>query len=498
VNDSAKLFLPAIRWDASRGFEASRELIEMALDRGVGGFIIFGGESGAVRTLTSELRIRSKFSLLIGADLERGAGQQFAGCIGLPPLAAIGSLGDAAAIAGAAELTAREARTLGINWIYAPVCDIDAEPENPIVGTRSLGSDPDEVAAAAAQWVESCQNAGVMACAKHFPGHGRTTVDSHAALPSVAEDAETLADTDLVPFEAAIDVGVAAVMTAHVAYPALDPSGAPATLSARILNDLLRDEIGFPGLVVTDALIMEGVLGAGEATAVVKALAAGCDLLLYPTDLALCVDAVSAAAERGELDSGRLALSLERRRRWAEWANAERRPASIGLEDEQWAEQLCDRVVHAVRGAPRIIGGKVEVIVVDDDVGGPYPPPSRAPFVDVLVANGLNVDAREAPSGDAAEIVIALFGDIRSWKGRPGYSKRALDAVSSALAAASAARNSATVVQFSHPRLAASVPGDAPIICAWGGEAVMQRAGARALTGRVAGKARGLETGAAK
>lgn len=140
----------------------------------------------------------------------------------------------------------------------------------------------------------------------------------------------------------------------------------------------------------------------------------------------------------------------------------------------------------------------MEVIVVDDDVGGPYPPPSRAPFVDVLVANGLNVDVREAPSGDAAEIVIALFGDIRSWKGRPGYSKRALDAVSSALAAATAARNSATVVQFSHPRLAASIPGDAPIICAWGGEAVMQRAGARALTGRVAGKARGLETGAAK
>jgi len=146
MSDFAKLFLPAIRWDGANGFESSRELIDLALERGVGGFIIFGGESGAVRALTTELRSRSVIPLLIGADLERGAGQQFAGAIGLPPLAAIGSLADSMAVHGAAELTAREARSLGVNWIYAPVCDIDVEPENPIVGTRSFGSDPDDVA----------------------------------------------------------------------------------------------------------------------------------------------------------------------------------------------------------------------------------------------------------------------------------------------------------------------------------------------------------------
>jgi len=483
MNDFAKLFLPAIRWDAEQGYESSRELIDLALERGVGGFILFGGESDAVRALTTELKLRSKIPLLIGADLERGAGQQFAGAIGLPPLAAIGSLADPEAIRGAAELTAREAGSLGINWIYSPVCDIDVEPENPIVGTRSLGSDPKEVAIAAALWVESCQAQGVLACAKHFPGHGRTTVDSHAELPAVTVDAETLAETDLVPFEAAIEVGVAAVMTAHVAFPALDPSGAPATLSRVILNDLLRDEIGFPGLVVTDALIMEGVLGGGEASAVVRALGAGCDLLLYPTNLALCIDAVNAAASRGELDATRLGLSLERRKRWTDWANAERARSDITDSDAEWAAHLCERVVHPVRGTPcKLSGWKVEVIIVDDDVGGPYPPPSREPFIETLADNGLTAEVCDAPSGTAAEIVVALFGDIRSWKGRPGYSKRALDAVDAAVERAHALGSKATVVQFSHPRLAASIPGDAPVLCAWGGEAVMQRAAARVLT----------------
>ena len=486
MNDFANLFLPAIRWDPASGYERSRELINLALERGVGGFIIFGGESEAVRVLTAELRSRSRVPLLVGADLERGAGQQFAGAIGLPPLAAIGSLADPVAVHGAAELTAREARSLGINWIYAPVCDIDIEPENPIVGTRSFGSDPEQVALSVALWVETCQGEGALACAKHFPGHGRTTADSHAELPAVTADAGTLANTDLVPFEAAIEAGVAAVMTAHVAFPALDSSGVPATLSRKILNDLLRDEIGFPGLVVTDALIMEGVLGDGEAAAVVKALSAGCDLLLYPTSLATCIDAVNVAAERGELDATRLELSQERRRRWAEWANAERAPAVIADRDREWAERLCDRVVHTARGTPRTLGGrKVEVIIVDDDVGGPYPPPSREPFVETLAANGVPAKVCDVPSEPGAEVVIALFGDIRSWKGRPGYSKRSLDAVGSALGLALAAGSSATIVQFSHPRLATSIPGDAPVLCAWGGEAVMQRAAARVLAGAV-------------
>ena len=497
MTEVAQLMLPAIRWDKDHGYESLRPAIDEALGLGVGGFILFGGERDAVRDLIADIRARSRIPLLIGADLERGAGQQFAGAIGLPPLAAIASLGDEDALRGAAALSAREARTLGVNWIYQPVCDLDIEPENPIVGTRSLGSDPRAVAIAASQWIDACQSCGVLACAKHFPGHGRTTADSHAELPVVNASAEELAATDLVPFEAAVEAGVAAVMTAHVAFPALDPSGAPATLSRTILEEVLRGDLGFPGLVVTDALIMEGVLGGGEATAVVKALGAGCDLLLYPTNLKACVDAIDRALTNGELNRDEINLSLDRRKHWTDWANAERRPSKMTEDDAIWARQLAERVIHRVRGEPFTIFETVEVIVVDDDLGGPYPAPSRQPFLDELDAEGMQAEKRDAPSGNRENgVIVALFGDIRSWKGRPGYSAAAIDAVSAAITSSREKNQEVVVVQFSHPRLAASIPGDAPVLCAWGGEQVMQRAAARVLEGMKKPASRPHETGA--
>jgi beta-glucosidase len=285
VSEIAELFYPAVRWDSTRGYEGERAAIEEALKLGVGGFILFGGPSEHVAALTEDMHSKSHIPLLIGADLERGAGQQFAGQTALPPLAAIASLDDIQAVRRSAALTAREARELGINWIYAPDCDLDVEPSNPIIGTRSFGGDPERVGEFAAAWIDSCQAEGVLACAKHFPGHGRTTVDSHKELPRVEESADAIRQTDLVPFRSAIERGVASVMSAHVAFPALDPSGVPATLSRPILTDLLRTELAFTGLVVTDALIMDAVLGGGEAEAVVRALAAGCDCLLYPSNV---------------------------------------------------------------------------------------------------------------------------------------------------------------------------------------------------------------------
>src|SRR5712671_6712023 len=284
MSEIAELFFPAIRWDQTRGYEGERAAIDEALKLGVGGFILFGGPSEHVAALTEDMHSKSHIPLLIGADLERGAGQQFAGQTALPPLAAIASLEDIQAVRRAASISAAEARELGINWIYAPDCDIDVEPNNPIIGTRSFGSDPERVGEYAAAWIDACQSEGVLACAKHFPGHGRTVADSHKELPRVEESAETIRATDLVPFRRAIERGVASIMTAHVAFPALDPSGAPATLSREIMTKLLRKELEFTGIVVTDALIMEGVLGGGEAEAVVRALDAGCDALLYPSD----------------------------------------------------------------------------------------------------------------------------------------------------------------------------------------------------------------------
>ncbi|HET7322576.1 MAG TPA: glycoside hydrolase family 3 N-terminal domain-containing protein, partial [Longimicrobiaceae bacterium] len=210
-----RLLFPAVRWDAEHGFHSAWSDIERALERGVGGFILFGGEAGAVRDLTAELQRRASYPLLIGSDLERGAGQQFRGATPLPPAAALASLGELETTRRAAELTAREARALGVSWVYAPDADVDLEPENPIIGTRAFGTDPEEVAEQVAAWVRGCEEGGALSCAKHFPGHGRTVGDSHAERPTVGSTRQEL-ETDLAPFRAAVRAGVDSLMTAHV------------------------------------------------------------------------------------------------------------------------------------------------------------------------------------------------------------------------------------------------------------------------------------------
>ncbi|HJP58499.1 MAG TPA: glycoside hydrolase family 3 N-terminal domain-containing protein, partial [Gemmatimonadaceae bacterium] len=425
-------------------------------------------------------------SLLIGADLERGAGQQFSGETALPPLAAIASLEDVQAIRRAAAITAREARELGVNWIYAPDCDLDIEPDNPIIGTRSFGGDPERVGEYAAAWIDACQAEGVLASAKHFPGHGRTTADSHKELPRVEASAETLRNNDLVPFKRAIERGVASVMSAHVAFPAFDPSGAPATLSKPILTGLLRQELEFTGLVVTDALIMEGVLGGGESEAVVRALDAGCDCLLYPSNIVDAERAIQKAIDEKRLDADRVHQSIERRRRWARWAALSKESNRPARDETAWAAQLAEQVVHMVQGRMPRLPRSWNLIVVDDDLGGPYPPPSRDPLITTLQVAGVDLVVGDQPSADeVGATVVALFGDIRAWKGRPGYSQAARESVKRALE--SAGSRERLIVQFSHPRLASELQTDAPILCAWGGEGVMQKAAARVLIRETAG-----------
>ncbi|HEY3133228.1 MAG TPA: glycoside hydrolase family 3 N-terminal domain-containing protein [Gemmatimonadaceae bacterium] len=480
MSEIAELFYPAIRWDATRGYEGERAAIEEALSLGVAGFILFGGPSEHVAALTENLHSKSKAALLIGADLERGAGQQFAGQTALPPLAAIGSLEDLQSVRRAAAVTAREARELGINWVYAPDCDLDIEPNNPIVGTRSFGSDPERVGEYAAAWIDACQAEGVLACAKHFPGHGRTTVDSHKELARVDLPADVLRQTDLIPFRRAIERGVASVMSAHVAFPTLDPSGAPATLSKAILTDLLRKELDFTGLVVTDALIMEGVLAGGESEAVVRALDAGCDCLLYPATLAESVRAVTNAINENRLDSDRIHQSIERRRRWARWAALSRETNRPARDESGWATHIAEEVIHVIRGKLPRLPQPWNLVIVDDDLGGPYPAPSREPLVTALRTGGVELFAGDSTTTEKiGATVIALFGDIRAWKGRPGYSAAAKESVRRALGQSKSGDR--LIVQFSHPRLAGELDADAPILCAWGGEPVMQRATARVM-----------------
>ena len=479
----ARLLFPPVRWNRDDGsYDAYRPTIETGIELGVGGWIIFGGPADEVRRLTAELRERAGHPILVGADLERGAGQQFPGATALPPPAVLAELDDLDLSRRAGELTAREALAMGINWVFAPVADVDLEPENPIVGTRAFGGDAEKVARHVAAWIDGCRSGGALACAKHFPGHGRTTADSHLSLPTVTASEKEL-ETDLRPFRAAIEADVDSLMTAHVAYPALDPSGLPATLSRPILTGLLRDRMGFDGLIVTDALNMKGVHGGGgEPEAAVLALGAGCDALLYVQDPAAVAAALESARgdtlpeERIEASLGRVTAAAERLAERTEARATDREETRLwGRDgDAEWAFGMARRSLRALRGEPRC-PASVEVVTIDDDAGGPFPPGPRDAFPEALREAGVSVREVGRPSGELPAI-IALYADIKGFKGRPGLSAEAIET----LAHASATPRGAVVVLFGHPRLASQAPGT-HILGAWGGETLMQRAAANWL-----------------
>ncbi len=284
----------------------------------IGGVILFNGTWPETRATLVDLQRRASRPLLVMTDMERGLGQQVAGATTFPHAAAFGALDDAEeTVERFARVSAREALACGIHVTFSPVADVNRNPDNPIISTRAFGSEPERVATLAAAYVRGCRAEGLLSTAKHFPGHGNTAEDSHAVLPTVADSRAVLERTDFVPFRAAIEAGCELVMTAHVAYPALDPSGRPATLSAPILQGLLRDEFGFEGAVISDSLHMGGIQSEGqsETDLAVAQLRAGVDLLLDAQDPEALIEGIAAAVERGELDEARLDEALARAER---------------------------------------------------------------------------------------------------------------------------------------------------------------------------------------
>ncbi|HYK81997.1 MAG TPA: glycoside hydrolase family 3 N-terminal domain-containing protein [Gemmatimonadales bacterium] len=471
----ARLVFPALRW--RRGsFDHERPKIDAALAAGVGGFILFGGTREAVTALTGALRQQAGRPLLVGADLERGPGQQVQGLTELPPPAALGWLDDLEATRTAGVVTAAEARSVGLNWAFAPVCDLDLEPKNPIVQTRSFGADPVRVGEHAAVWIRGLQEHGVQGCAKHYPGHGRTTQDSHAMLPRVNAPRSVLEQLDGTPFEYAIRAGVGSVMSAFVAYPGWDPSGRAASFSPAILGHL-RDTLNFAGLIVTDALIMAGANAVQPVpAATVTAVAAGCDALLYPQDFAAVVRALDRAVG-STIPSARADDALARyARAVAVWGDLPDQGEPDLAGHTAFADGLADRAVHVTRGQAPVLRAPFAVTIVDDDVGGPYTVGPRDVFTDTLRQGG--VAAATRPGGRAEHLVL-VYAEPRSWKGRADLGARSRARLRRETPGA------ALVVLFAHPRLAGQIPGRAPILCCWHGQPLMQRAAARWVTARM-------------
>ncbi|MGW4423579.1 glycoside hydrolase family 3 N-terminal domain-containing protein [Streptosporangium sp. NPDC004631] len=268
-----------------------------------------------VVALTNGLQEASpEIPLLIGADQENGRVSRLAPLVtDLPGASTIGAVGDPSLARKAARVTGVELRALGVNLDFAPVADVNINPRNPVIGPRAYGSDPRKVASMVAAAVKGFHDAGVASTAKHFPGHGDTNVDSHTGLPVIRHSRSQWEKLDAPPFAAAIGGNIDAIMSAHVVMPRLDPSGDPATLSKPILTGLLRQRLGFDGVVSTDALDMAGVRKKyGDGQVAVRAVQAGVDLLLMPPDYPKAYQAVLAAVRSGKISTGRLDQSVRR------------------------------------------------------------------------------------------------------------------------------------------------------------------------------------------
>jgi beta-N-acetylhexosaminidase len=500
----------------------------------VGGIILFRGPVYESVHLVNRMQQLAARPLLISADLEAGAGMRFEDTINFPWNMAVAATGDADFARRQGEMTAREARALGVQQIFAPVVDVNNNASNPVINVRSYGEDPQTVARFAAAFVEGAQRGGVIATAKHFPGHGDTAVDSHRGLPVIDVARERLDTVELVPFRAAIDAGVGAVMSAHIGLPKIDPTQVsplprdaairpayvdeggeivdekaylPGTLSPAVLGRILRRDLGFDGMVVTDAMDMSGLtIYFTQDEAAVRAVLAGADLLLKPADPDACVRGLREAVRTGRLTEQRIEESARRvlaakydlglvKQRTTPLEEIDRLVSS--REAHALAEEIAARAVTLVRDDAKLIergtlkpGASVFVLAVTNGEDRAW---IAQPFVSMLGRAGLQrvesvtLDARSteeevkeavARAAKADAVVVAMYGRVRSGAansvGIPAQG-------ASALASLVERKRPVVGVSFGNPYLLQNFPALQTYVVAYGDMPSLQRAAARAL-----------------
>ena len=302
----------------SQDSEPFKEIKRNIIEFHVGGYHVLGDtarlhDPAGVAVLINHMQGLARVPLMITADFEGGVGYRYVGATRLPRAMAIGATGNDDFAYQAGRIAGEEARAIGVGINFYPVVDVNNNARNPIINIRSFGGDPRLVSRMARAYIRGFQGTGELATAKHFPGHGDTSTDSHLELPSIDADRSRLDAIELPPFKAAIDEGVSGVMSAHIALPRIEPQGQPATLSNRILTGVLRHDLGFKGIVFTDAMTMRGIAAHyAEGDAAVRAFQAGADIILYPTSVESAFSAIKQAVLSGKIDSARLDESVRR------------------------------------------------------------------------------------------------------------------------------------------------------------------------------------------
>jgi beta-N-acetylhexosaminidase len=372
-----------------------KRLTRWIRDDHVGGFIIADRiRNGAVISappfemvaVINHLQRLAKTPMLVGSDFEHGASMRVADTAKFPYLMAFGAGHDVTAMRALGADTAQEAHALGVNWIFAPDADVNNNPDNPIINVRSYGEDPQVVAGAVAAFIDGAHSDPheyVLVTAKHFPGHGDTSEDSHMQMAKLDQPKARIESVELVPFRAAIAHGVDSIMTAHMSVPAFEPAGIPSTVSHNLLTGLLRDELGFKGLIVTDAMDMQGLTALySQGDAAVRAIEAGADVLLMPADPEACIRALMAAVKSGRISRQRINFSA------AKIMAAKQR---VGLFRGRYTglDQITDRLDDPSFGKlAQDVADRAVTLVRDDKHLFPIPAPADGSCL-VIMSEGL-------------------------------------------------------------------------------------------------------------
>jgi beta-N-acetylhexosaminidase len=487
---------------------------------GVGGVTISIGSPIEIAAKLNALQRLSALPILVGSDLEFGAGQRarggyflpnavdLGGAVVFPPEMAFGATRDTTLAYEEGRITALEGRALGIHIDYAPVLDVNNNANNPVINTRSYGESPQLDAAFGRAFIRGLQDHGMIATGKHFPGHGDTETNSHLALPVVRVSRARLDTVELVPFRAAVSAGVGAIMSFHGSMPALDSSGAPGTLSQKVLTDLLRGQLGFNGVIISDAMDMRGVLDKyGAVEAAKRAVAAGADVLIQPVDIGETIDAIVAGVHEGRYPESRLdasvrrlltmkhALGLDRRR----LVDIDSVPATVGdSSDQALARAVAERSITVVKDSlhqlplahltknarvlsvtiarrPDLGAGTAFDAVIRQNFGL-----TRSEYVDADQPGDAFWSLLQA--ADSADVVIVSSYVAQSWD---ATTINAATSVVGFIHQLVDRGRRPIVVALGNPYFLQQVPTVPAYVVAWGGFPVSQQAAARALLGTI-------------
>ena len=515
----AQMVWPTVLGDYTAGDSPQwQRLTDNIRKEKVGGFTISVGSPTELAAKLNAMQSMSSVPLIFGADLEAGAGFRarggyfipnaidLGGAVVFPPEMAIGATGDATLAYEQGRLTALEGRALGIHIAYAPVLDVNNNPSNPVINTRSYGEDPTMAAKLGAAFIRGLQEHGMMATGKHFPGHGDTGTNSHLALPVVTVSRSRLDSVELVPFREAIRSGVGAIMTFHGAMPALDASGVPGTLSGKVLTDLLRTELGFKGIIISDAMDMAGVLNQyGSAEAVKRAVAAGVDILIQPLEVTQTIDAVVAGVAEGRYTEARLNESVRRILEAKQSLGLERRKL-VNLDSLRFrvgdsshlavARQIGEKSITLVKdslgqlplvvsASPRVLSvtvGRRSDLAAGVAFNGELRGGIRNLRAEFLAAEDPAADyGRLERLADSADVTIVSSYVGQNWE---AVSASAPQAFATFVQRLTMRGKRPIVVSFGNPYLLQQIPSVAAYVVAWGGFPPSQVAAARALLGR--------------